>query len=148
MNTRVEAVSGWSPAQHLYHVVLATDLGLGNVLALVRGKGILIRESGAIHPETEAILCSDSIPRGAAQAPRMVQPNERVEREQVEIELTNVDRSLQELESLADSIATSPGWIKHQVLGPLNASHWMRFCSLHAQHHLAIIEEIESALVS
>ena len=34
--------SGWSAAQHFYHLALATDLGLRNVRSLVAGKGRLI----------------------------------------------------------------------------------------------------------
>ncbi|MEZ6021316.1 MAG: hypothetical protein R3F17_14855 [Planctomycetota bacterium] len=74
LNHRVESVSGWSVAQHLFHVVLATDLGLANVLALVRGKGILIRPEGALAPEAQAVLEAQTVPRGSTQAPRMVVP--------------------------------------------------------------------------
>ncbi len=143
LNTKAE-ISGWSPAQHLYHVALATDLGLGNVLALVRRKGILIREEGELLPETLAILSSQDIPRGAAQAPRMVQPAEWVEREQIETEIENIERSLQAIKQESGAIEDCPGWIKHQMLGPLNASHWARFCCLHGKHHLNITEEIQA----
>ncbi|MEZ6005403.1 MAG: DinB family protein [Planctomycetota bacterium] len=146
LNHRVESVSGWSVAQHLFHVVLATDLGLANVLALVRGKGILIRPEGALAPEAQAVLEAQTVPRGSTQAPRMVVPAEWVERASIEEELANVDRSIAELTASPVTPEASAGWIKHQVLGPLRASHWMRFCAMHARHHLAIIQDIAAAL--
>lgn len=148
LNTRVPDVSGWSAAQHLFHVTLATDLGLGNVLALRRGKGVLIREDGELHPETRAILLSPEIPRGQADAPRMVRPPEIVEASQITTELQHAQHSLLELDNLGGSLADCPGWIQHQVLGPLQAVHWMRFCALHAEHHAKIVREIEAHLDS
>ncbi len=146
LGTRVPEVSGWSAAQHLFHVTLATDLGLGNVLALRKGKGVLIRDEGELHPETRAVLLSPEIPRGQADAPRMVRPSEVVEPSQIQTELENTRRTLGELDALGGSLTDCKGWIKHQVLGPLQAIHWMRFCALHGEHHAKIVRDIESRL--
>jgi hypothetical protein len=140
------AVSKWCIAQHMYHVVLATDLGLGNVLALVREKGMLIRAEGKLHEAAEQVLTASQVERGTTQAPRMVQPGENVERAQIEAEFENLELSLSALGDPPRPIDGCPGWIKHQVLDTLNASQWMRFCKLHAEHHLAIMRDIQMAL--
>ena len=146
LNTKAPGVSDWSSAQHLFHVTLATDLGLANVLSLLRGKGILIRPDGELHPDTRAVLLADGIPRGQADAPRMVLPGDLVEAAQIVTEVKNVGHSLDAIDPMRAALPECPGWIKHQVLGPLQAKHWLRFCNLHAEHHLKIIREIEAAL--
>ncbi len=139
-------VSGWCIAQHMYHVVLATDLGLSNVLALVREKGMLIKPEGRLTEYAEGVLTAPQSPRGEVQAPRMVQPGNSVDGDQIKTEFDNLERSLTVLENPPRPFEGCPGWIKHQILDTLNASHWMRFCRLHADHHLAIMEDIAKAL--
>ena len=146
LHETLEAVSGWSIAQHMYHVVLATDLGLANVLSLVREKGMLVREDGELGEYAKSILTASKTERGTTQAPRMVQPGRTVEKEQIENEFGNLDSSLALLKEPPIPIEGCPGWINHQVLDTLNASHWTRFCRLHAEHHLAIMRDIETAL--
>ena len=145
MHVTLEAVSGWSIAQHMYHVVLATDLGLGNVLSLVRKKGMLVREDGELGEYARSILTASQTERGTTQAPRMVQPGATVEIGQIENEFGNLETSLALLREPPVPIEGCPGWINHQVLDTLNASHWMRFCRLHAEHHLAIMRDIKTA---
>ncbi len=139
-------VSLWCIAQHMYHVVLATDLGLSNILALVREKGMLIKSDGALSDFAEGVLTASQTQRGETEAPRMVQPGKTVESEQIKTEFENLERSLTALEDPARPFDGCPGWIRHQVLGPLNASHWMRFCRLHADHHLSIMRDIAKGL--
>ncbi|MCP5021500.1 MAG: hypothetical protein GY930_06960 [bacterium] len=139
-------VSGWCIAQHMYHVVLATDLGLANVLALVREKGMLIKPEGRLTEYAEGVLTAPQSPRGEVQAPRMVQPGNSVDGDQIKTEFDNLERSLTVLENPPRPLEGCPGWIKHQILDTLNASHWMRFCRLHANHHLAIMEDVAKAL--
>lgn len=139
-------VSGWCIAQHMYHVVLATDLGLTNVLALVREKGMLIQPGGMLTEYAEGVLTAPQAQRGETQAPRMVQPGNSVDADQIMAEFENLERSLTALEDPPRPFEGCPGWIKHQILDTLNACHWMRFCRLHADHHLAIMEDIAKAL--
>lgn len=142
---RVASVSGWSVAQHLYHIALATDLAFRHVLALVAKKGRLIQEEGALGELAGAVLASDQTPRGEAQAPRMVTPDEEVNGEYLAMELKANRDTLDKLRLIAEDIAAAPGWIPHQTLGTLTARHWLRFAALHARHHWAIIRDIESA---
>ena len=143
---RAPEVSGWSVEQHLYHIALATDLAFRHVRSLVAGKGRLIQEEGALHPRAAEVLVNDATPRGEAQAPRMVTPDEIVEPRFLEMELRGNREVLEGLEAIAEEITAAPAWIPHQVLGPLSAAHWLRFSALHARHHWAIVRDIRAAL--
>ncbi len=145
---RAPEVSGWSVEQHLYHIALATDLAFRHVKSLVARKGGLIQEEGEIHPRAAQVLEDDVTPRGEAQAPRMVTPDETVEPRFLEMEMNGNREALAGLEAIADEIIAAPAWIPHQVLGPLSAAHWLRFAALHARHHWAIVRDIRAALAS
>ncbi len=135
-------VSGWSVEQHLFHIALATDLAFRHVRSLVTGKGRLIQAEGALDPRAGAVLESDQTPRGEAQAPRMVTPDADVDPEFLATELRMNREALEKLREIEAEISAAPGWIPHQVLGPLGATHWLRFAALHARHHWAIVRDI------
>ncbi|MEM9801193.1 MAG: DinB family protein [Planctomycetota bacterium] len=145
LSARSPEVSGWSVEQHLYHIALATDLAFQHVRSLVRQKGGLIQSEGELDPVAAAVLGRDLAERGAAKAPRIVTPDEEVNREFLAMEQRGNRETLGKLEEIADEIQGAPGWIPHQVLGPLRAAHWLRFAALHARHHLAIVEDVRAA---
>jgi hypothetical protein len=136
----VPAVSGWSPEQHLAHVALANELVLRNVKSIAKGSGLLLVQGGEARPDVLRMLADGALPRGRAQAPRMVRPPERVERELL---LQWLSDGRRELETL-DATLLTPGELKvpHQLIGPLDAPQWMRFGAVHTRHHLAIVLEV------
>jgi hypothetical protein len=138
-------VSGWSIEQHLFHIALATDLAFKHVRSLVTGKGRLVQPDGTLDPRAAAVLASDQTPRGEAQAPRMVTPDPDVDPEFLATELRLNREALEKLRLIEEEISGAPGWIPHQVLGTLSASHWLRFAALHARHHWAIIRDIQTS---
>lgn len=146
-HTVAPGVSGWSVAQHLFHIALATDLALRHVVSLLSGKGRLVSLEGELGARAAAVLASETTQRGITQAPRMVQPGAEVNPEFLTNELRGARAAVAALRARAGEFASAPGWIPHQELGPLNASHWLRFARLHAFHHLAIAEEVAEALV-
>jgi len=139
-------VSGWSVAQHLFHIALATDLALRHVRSLLDGKGRLVTQEGELGARAAAVLSSDRTARGVAQAPRMVTPGKDVNPEFLSNELRGAREGVAALRARAAEIPLAQGWIPHQELGPLNATHWLRFARLHAHHHLAIAAEVAEAL--
>lgn len=145
LTRRADAVSGWSVEQHLYHIALATDLAFRHVKSLVSGKGRLVRDEGALEERAAEVLASDATPRGEAEAPRMVRPDDEVNPEFLAMELGQNRTTLEELRSLGTSIADAKGWIPHQELGTLAAPHWLRFAALHARHHWAIVRDVLAA---
>jgi hypothetical protein len=142
------AISGWSVAQHLFHIALASDLALRHVRSLLDGKGRLVTQEGELGARAAAVLVSERTQRGVAQAPRMVTPGAEVNPEFLTNELRGAREGVAALRTRAGEIPVAQGWISHQELGTLNAAHWLRFARLHAHHHLAIAEEIALALES
>lgn len=138
---RVEpGISGWSGEQHLAHVALANELVLRNLKSLAKGSGMLVVQGGDPHPRALELLAAGALPRGEAQAPRMVRPPERVERALLSQWLADGKR---ELDALDPATLVSNGLkIPHQILGPLDAPQWVRFGAVHARHHLVIAHEV------
>lgn len=136
----VPARSAWSSEQHLAHVALANELVLRNLKSLSEGHGLLIVRGGEPHPRALELLSARHIPRGLAQAPRMVRPPERVQRELLLQWLADGRSALAALDPL--TLAPRELKIPHQLLGPLDAPQWARFGVVHTQHHLAIVREI------
>jgi len=138
------SVSGWSAEQHLAHVALANELVLRNLKSLALGRGALIVEGGEPKPGVRAILESGRLPRGVAQAPRMVRPPESIERA---LMLQWLEDGRRELASLDPrTIVAGRLRVPHQQLGPLDAQEWMRFAVAHTRHHLVIAREVLVAL--
>ncbi|MEL6712519.1 MAG: DinB family protein, partial [Planctomycetota bacterium] len=145
LKLRADSVSGWSVEQHLYHIALATDLAFRNVRSLVARKGRLIVEEGAIADEAAAVLRDRATRRGVANAPRMVTPDADVDPGFLAMELAGIRDGLEALRGSADGIRDAPHWIPHQILGPLAAPHWLRFATMHANHHLSIVDDVLAA---
>jgi len=145
LGRREPSVSAWSVEQHLYHIALATDLALRNVRSLVRGRGRLIVQEGALGDAAADVLQNRRTERGVAEAPRMVRPEETVDPEFLAMELRGNRETLEAVRAEAEAVPAAAGWIPHQILGPLSASHWLRFASMHAQHHLSIVEDVLAA---
>ncbi len=141
----VPAISAWSVAEHLFHLVLACDLSLRNATSLVRDAGRLVREPVDRNAEALAILRRGRFPRGEAEAPRFVRPPARVD-------LALLAQLLGEVRDTARSLAADPGALRdapravpHQVLGDLTCAEWLRFARAHTAHHLWIVRDVERA---
>ena len=133
-------VSGWCAEQHLAHVALANELVLRNLKSLAAGKGALLVEGGSPLEFVPAMLAEGRLPRGKAQAPRMVRPPEKIERELMLQWLADARR---ELAALDPRTVVANRWrVPHQLLGPLDAPQWLRFGALHTAHHMVIAREV------
>ncbi|MFT5292087.1 MAG: hypothetical protein ACI8QS_002922 [Planctomycetota bacterium] len=135
--------SNWSPAQHLFHVLLANEMSLKNAESLVARKGMLIRPFGSLSPGAEAIIARGRIPRGAAESPRFVRP-----RDQVDLSFVRdlVKSTLAQIKALdAGAVEDAPDCVPHQILGDLSAAQWLRFARMHTAHHLVIVRELLAA---
>jgi len=138
------AVSGWSPAQHVYHASLANELSLQNVLSLVNRTGLLRRESHGAKQGVEEILRRGRLPRGV-QSPRFVTPPPRLERAALLDASRGSRDALEAVGLVLGSVADAPWIIPHQVLGALDAARWLRFARVHSAHHLRILGAIAAA---
>lgn len=136
------SVSGWNSEQHIAHVSLANELITRNLKSLVRGSGPLVLASGEPVPGALEILLSGTVPRGQAQAPRMVRPPEVVERAYLVEWLAANRQGFAEAEAQLEALERATCRIPHQVLGPLSAVQWVRFAAIHTRHHLAIARDV------
>lgn len=146
LHEHAPAVSGWSAAQHLYHLALATDLAFRNVKSLVADRGRLIVDDDGPTELARQVLAGGGPGRGESEAPRMVRPGEVVDPSFLEMELGQNRAVLVELRALAPKMADAPRRIPHQDLGPLSALEWLHFARLHARHHLALVEDVLAQL--
>lgn len=147
----VEAISGWSQAQHIDHLTLAMDLNFRAVRQLILGSEAETSlpepsEPVPLHPMAERMFRSGKIPRGAAEAPERVVPQETSEIHIVQARVKELAQEARSLRVLSAQLLELPGAIPHPILGPFSANDWVRFASVHTAHHLSIVDEIEAAL--
>jgi len=140
----VPAASGWSPAEHLFHLSFANEFSFKNVLALVAEEGLLIRPLRSRPPEGEEFLRRGRLPRGV-EAPRFVRPPRQLDPATLASFVTASRALLTTAAERADAIDRAPRGIPHQVLGDLEAPLWLRFARVHTAHHLGIVREIRRA---
>lgn len=139
----VPSISGWSPEQHLAHVALANELVLRNLHSLASGRGLLLVSGAESNPQALALLAAGTLPRGQAQAPRIVRPPARIDRTLLTQWLLDARSSLAALDPA--TLRRGDPKIPHQVLGPLDGPQWARFGVVHTRHHLAIADEVVGA---
>jgi hypothetical protein len=138
-------VSGWSADQHLAHVALANELVARNLKVLLRGQGALVVDSGDAAPEVVTVLEEGRLPRGRAQAPRIVRPPDDVDPVLLAQWVREGRAEFEELAPRAAEIAAAGKRVPHQLLGPLTAAQWARFAAVHTRHHLGIAAEVLAA---
>ncbi len=137
---RKPQISGWCALEHIAHVALANELIVRNLASLISGKGLLVIASGEPVPGALEVLSSGRIPRGTAQAPRMVRPPAKIDRALLNEWLQTAEQGFSSLAREPQALLAAPGRIPHQLLGPLTAPLWVRFAALHSLHHLEIAD--------
>ncbi|NBC15794.1 MAG: DUF1569 domain-containing protein [Bacteroidetes bacterium] len=136
-------VSGWSAAQHLYHIWLANGKMLTAVQVIHRGGGPVTTE-GALEPTGRHVL-EHGITRGQAQAPVGVRPPETVTREVLTETLARSRAKAEAVEELLPEVPDLEGRLPHPFMGALTAAQWLRMARLHAEHHLALARDVLAA---
>ncbi|HMB92748.1 MAG TPA: hypothetical protein VKP65_17995, partial [Rhodothermales bacterium] len=77
-----EAVSGWSPAQHLYHISIANGMMHKGVGLICQGHE-MVKPEGQINKVGRWALGREQFPRGKAQAPQGSVPPDAPSRDEV-----------------------------------------------------------------
>ncbi len=83
------------------------------------------------------ILTMQKIPRGKANAPKIVVPKEDITSESLKETIRQTRESIQVLNTLQKN-----HYFEHPYFGKLNVQQTMRFLHTHTKHHLAIIHDI------
>lgn len=136
-------VSGWSAAQHLYHIWLANGKMLMAVQVIHRGGGPVTPE-GALEPAGRHVL-EHGFTRGQAQAPDGVRPPETVTREVLTKTLARSRAKAEAVADLLPEVTDLEGRLPHPFMGALTAAQWLRMTRLHAEHHLALARDVLDA---
>ncbi len=139
LNNRQSEVSGWSAAQHLYHVALSTDLAMRCVTTIMAGTSPRLRHD---LPKSELFSQLQALGHfpGGTKAPRLVIPPDEINMEFLKQEIATASTAAQELEG--QDLSNTTGRIVHEKLGGLDAREWVTFARMHAEHHLQIAEKI------
>lgn len=141
---RVPEVSGWSPAAHLFHLCLASELVVRNLRMLSKGPGGMVQADGEPIAEARPIMASGILPRGE-RAPRMVTPPDDFDRAFLTELVESGEAGLLSQAETLQGVLDQPWTLAHQTLGPLTAEGWVRFARMHGTHHWRIVREIVAA---
>lgn len=134
------AVSAWSPAKHLFHILRANGMMLKGIHLICEGHRTTAIE-GAPNEAGRSVLAHGFV-RGRGQAPDAVVPPDDVSREVLQDSWARGRKKYVETEAYLPAIPDATGRIRHSFLGWLNAAEWLRLARLHSEHHLAIIRDI------
>lgn len=140
-----EAVSAWSPAQHIDHVLAVNNGVCAQVLAMAAAGAVPEHAGGRPTPIGRALLALGWIPRGRGRAPRAVRPAEQPDVAHLKAAWSQHQDQFGALEPLLPRLSAVPGRIKHPVFGMLSAVEWVRFLRIHTHHHWKIMADIASA---
>lgn len=133
-------VSAWSALQHVDHAARATQSALSQVGRILAGDDACL-PPGPLSPAAEAILRSESIPRGVAEAPRPTRPDPAPAPADVARRLGDLRAALRSADARAAEVAAAVGRLPHFALGPMTAAEWIRFARVHVEHHVRIARE-------
>jgi DinB superfamily len=148
LTARAEAVSGWSVAQQLEHLLRVER----SVLAMLHRILDPAEQSAVqgINALGRAVLLTGFMPRGVAKAPAAALPNEEAmaAASAAAAQLTEVDRRIDALGLRLAELARprrSGLRLAHPRFGSLDGPQWLRFLGIHSHHHLKIVRDIRRA---
>ena len=133
------SVSGWSIAQHLYHITMANG-SIPKLIARMKA-GSLGEEDQEQRPDMIELLERGIIPSGF-QAPARVVPPFDLDLELLITDFTRMREAIEGLDPIIEEIEAISRTFPHLYFGPLNAAQWVRFMNIHTLHHMDIINEI------
>ena len=138
------AVSSWSIAQQVEHVVRASTRMLDMIELLGSGAAHeRVRPHGKPSMTGRAILLTGHIPRGRADAPDGTRPDAVPRRAALTEATTAFIERVRRRSEDAGPLRGFEGVGQHPLLGWFTASQWWRFLRVHAEHHLAVIDDID-----
>lgn len=128
------SVSGWSPAEHLDHLLKVCNAILGRVR-----EENPPAEPRAISLLGRVILACGWIPRGRAKAPARVF-GARASVAELEAALAKLEANVNGI--APPMVALQRPIVPHPVFGGLTPSQALRFIVIHNAHHFRIVDEI------
>jgi len=139
---RAPAVSGWSVAEHLEHLVLADR-------AVLKGIGRILDDPRPdAAPDTnllgKVVLRTGFMPRGRARTAAAYEPA-AMPQAALHSAILEIDRGVRDLAPRLGELERSGGRARHLRFGGLGGRQWLRFLVVHHHHHLKIVRDIRRA---
>jgi hypothetical protein len=138
---RAPAVSGWSVAEQLEHLVLVDRgvlKGVGRILDDPR------RAPTGINLAGRVVLGTGFLPRGLARTMAPYHPG-AAPAAAVRAGFPEIERGVRELAPRLGELEASGGRARHPRFGELGGRQWLRFMAVHHHHHLKIVRDIRRA---
>ena len=133
-------VSGWSPAQHLFHILKSNGMMLKGIRLICKGAPPVLPE-GALNRMGRIILERGRFLRGG-QAPDAVVPPKELTLDDLRQAFARSRATYDATAALLPEMADAQGYLPHMFLGDLDARQWLRLARLHSEHHLGIVRDI------
>jgi hypothetical protein len=126
-------LSGWSPAEHINHMLKVLGAIAGQVL---RPKEPPTRKLSLIG---KLILLTGYIPRGRGKSPALLRGDKAP--------LEESRKLIADAQVLLEELRAAPGspdvlLVRHPLFGGMNRKQALRFAVVHTKHHLKIVNEL------
>jgi hypothetical protein len=138
LSLRLEAVSGWSVAEQVDHLVKVNRSIFTHLLTRTPAPGPTISWIG------KAVLLTGWIPRGKSTSPKALRGTAATAAElsaKLEESREAFRKLAAEPEALLDPVPSLP----HKMFGALTAVEAVRFVPIHTHHHLKIVADIRKS---
>jgi hypothetical protein len=147
---RAPAVSGWSVAEQLEHLVLVDRSVLKSVRRILDDPhGKPAPPAAGINLLGRVVLGTGFIPRGRARTMSPYQPGAAAAAAGAGIAgivgIEEIERGVRELEPRLGELEAGGGRSRHPLFGGLGGRQWLRFVTVHHHHHLKIVRDIRRA---
>ncbi|HEY6320954.1 MAG TPA: DinB family protein [Thermoanaerobaculia bacterium] len=156
---RAPAVSGWSVAEQLEHLVLVDRAVLKSVRRILDDPHRQSAQPAQPAPPAppapginlvgRVVLGTGFIPRGRARTMPPYQPGAAPAAAGAGVTgivgIEEIERGVRELEPRLGELEASGGRSRHPLFGGLGGRQWLRFVTVHHHHHLKIVRDIRRA---
>jgi hypothetical protein len=142
LEARAPAVSGWSVAEHLEHMVLADRAALKGVHRILEDPQRPAAPD--INLLGRVILGTGFMPRGRARTTGAFLPA-AMPPATLCAAILELDRDLREMAPRLGELERSGGRSRHLFFGGLGGRQWLRFLAVHQHHHLKIVNDVRRA---
>ena len=141
LHAAVPEVSGWSPAEHLHHALLVNTAIFERMRQWLAGD--LEGQDGSPNVAGRLVLWLGRLPRGRGRSPDAFQPEGASDPEMLAAAVRQSTEAMDAVIPDLDALRQCTGGLPHPALGVLTAPQWLRFARIHAEHHLAIVRDID-----
>jgi hypothetical protein len=141
LDARAAAVSSWSIAQQLDHLLKVLEGSFGR---LSKDRAPSERPLPGINLLGRVLLACGRLPRGRGKAPRGSEGEERSAAE-LAAALARVRAALARLETEPERLRCKAPVLRHPYFGGLDPRQSLRMLAVHTDHHLRIVADIRRA---